>query len=344
MREDNIAMLQDTLGILKKGYYRIGSKKVFLKLSRGQMESADVYLPNDVDRICRFKDFEHIHVIGRCGYGCENIDSFSLARKRREQFSYNLDDEKAKPILVLNLANPVNPGGGVRRGAKAQEEDLCRKSSLLLSLESRNAASYYEYNHSLNTYMGSDAVIIHPQVEIIKDENGNLLEDTVIVAVMTCAAPMLRHGLEGMTQQQYETLMFQRIIGMLKVAAHLGYQYLVLGAFGCGAFRNDTRVVSDLFYKALKEFDYDSMKEKDMFRRIDFAVMDHSDDQYNFKEFSRNFDHFFRDEDQEEIDRAPEERKAIEIHLDAIRECIFGGAVGDALGYPVEFFDEEIIF
>lgn len=53
---------------------------------------------------------------------------------------------------------------------------------------------------------------------------------------------------------------------------------------------------------------------------------------------------FFRDEDQEEIDRAPEERKAIEIHLDAIRECIFGGAVGDALGYPVEFFDEEIIF
>ena len=47
--------------------------------------------------------------------------------------------KKSKPILVLNLANPVNPGGGVRRGSKAQEEDLCRKSSLLLSLESSAA-------------------------------------------------------------------------------------------------------------------------------------------------------------------------------------------------------------
>lgn len=30
--------------------------------------------------------------------------------------------------------------------------------------------------------------------------------------------------------------------------------------------------------------------------------------------------------------------------LDAIRGCIFGGAVGDALGYPIEFYREENIF
>lgn len=68
----------------------------------------------------------------------------------------------AKPVLVLNLANPVNPGGGVRKGAKAQEEDLCRKSSLLLSLESRNSLPYYEYNRSLHTHMGSDGLSIRP--------------------------------------------------------------------------------------------------------------------------------------------------------------------------------------
>jgi len=43
---------------------------------------------------------------------------------------------------------------------------------------------------------------------------------------------------------------------MLKVAAYLGYQVLILGAFGCGAFGNDAHVVSDLFYKALKEFNF----------------------------------------------------------------------------------------
>lgn len=344
MRQDNIAMLQDTLSILDKGYYLVGNKKKKLKLSRVEMETADVYLPEDIQVISEFKDLKHVHVLGRCGYGCENMDSFSLARKRSEQLSYDLGEEGTKPILVLNLANPVNPGGGVRRGAKAQEEDLCRKSSLLLSLESRNALPYYEYNRSLNTYMGSDAIIINPQVEIIKDENGNLLEDSVIVAVMTCAAPMLIDGMEGMTQSEYETMMYDRITGMLNVAAYLGYKHLVLGAFGCGAFRNDARVVSDLFYKALKEFDFDGMKEKDMFRRIDFAVMDHTADQYNFKEFSRNFSHFYRDEDQEEIDRALEEKKKTEVHLDAIRGCIYGGAVGDALGYSVEFLSEGAIF
>ncbi len=131
-----------------------------------------------------------------------NTNSFTLARKRAEQFSYDLDRKGAKPILVLNLANPVNPGGGVRRGAKAQEEDLCRKSSLLVSLESAKARAYYDYNRSLGSYMGSHALMIHPQVEIIKDENGDPLPETVIVAVMTCAAPMLKNGMEGLSQEK----------------------------------------------------------------------------------------------------------------------------------------------
>ena len=341
MRQDNISMLQDTLAILNRGYYTKNGRKIPCKLSREQMEEARVFLPKEVQAVCSSKEFAHVHVIGRCGYACENMDSFSLARKR---FGMLPELDRKERILVLNLANPVNPGGGVRRGAKAQEEDLCRKSSLLLSLEGVNAAPYYEYNRALNTYMGSDAVMINPQVEIIKDENGDLLDETLVVAVMTCAAPMLLYGMEGMTQEQYESMMLGRITGMLKVAAYLGYRRLVLGAFGCGAFRNDARVVSDLFYKALKEFDYDGMKEKDMFRRIDFAVLDRTEDQYNFKEFSRNFAHFYRDEDQEDTNRALAEKKKTEVHLDAIRGCIYGGAVGDALGYPVEFLQEKEIF
>ena len=344
MRYDNIMMFQDTMRILEQGYYTIGGKRINLKLSREQMEAADVYLPKDIQVLSGKKDFRHVHVMGRCGYACENADSFSLARKRMEQFSEDFRKKGEKPILVLNLANAIHPGGGVRNGAKAQEEDLCRKSSLLLSLESRNALPYYMYNRSLATHMGSDSIIINPQVEIIKDEKGDLLPDSVIAAVMTCAAPMLAWGMDGMSQAEYEAMMYRRITGMLKTAAYLGYRYLILGAFGCGAFRNDARVVSDLFYRALKEFDYDGMKESDMFRRIDFAVMDHSTDQYNFREFSRNFNHFYREEDQKAADSALDKKKKTEKHLDAIRGCIFGGAVGDALGYPVEFLSENHIF
>ncbi len=343
MRQDNLNMLQDTLDILKQGYYIFENKRIHLKLNREQMEEAEVFLPQDIQAISESK-LPYVNVLERCRYSCVNEDSFSLARKKQRELADSMGGNAAKKILVLNLANPVHPGGGVRKGSRAQEEDLCRKSSLLLSLESVNALPYYRYNRKLNTYMGSDAVIIHPNVEIIKDEFGQVLEFPTVVAVMTCAAPMLRNGMEGLSQAEYEAMLYQRITGMLKVAAYKGYQYLVLGAFGCGAFRNDARVVSDLFSKALKEFDFCGMKDKDMFRSIDFAVMDHSDSQYNFKEFSRNFSNTYGEENRAVTGLSFVGKDFLALPLNAVRGCLYGGAVGDALGYPVEFLSEKSIF
>lgn len=343
MRNDNIQMLEDTLDIFKRGKYVKDGKTIYTKLSQKQMEECYVYLPENVQDIMTRNDFEHVHVMGRVGVGCRNIDSFGMAQEQYK-WKFLFSGKKANNILVLNFANPVNPGGGVRRGARAQEEDLCRKSSLLFSLESDYAQRYYRYNKSIHTYMGSDAIILTPNVEIIKDVNGDLLEESVIVSVMTCAAPMITQGMEGLNDEQYKELFYNRICGMLKCAAYWGYQALVLGAFGCGAFGNDAKLVSDLFYKALKEFNYDGMRAKDFFRRIDFAVLDKTPGQYNFNEFNRNFEHFYRDEDNAEIERAEKRKKEKEVNLDPIRGCLFGGAVGDALGYAVEFIEDYAIF
>lgn len=343
MQKDQFKMLKDTLSIFQKGKYRKNGRTIHTKLSKKQAEECYVYLPENIRDIMNRTDFDHVHVMGRVGVGCRNIDSFGMAQELYK-YKHLFSGKKSKNILVLNFANPVNPGGGVRRGASAQEEDLCRKSSLLLSLESQSAQKYYQYNQSLQTNMGSDAIILTPNVEIVKDANGELLDESVIVSVMTCAAPMVSHGLEGLSQEQYEELLYNRICGMLKCAAYWGYQVLVLGAFGCGAFGNDARLVSDLFYKAIKEFRYDGMRAADFFRRIDFAVLDKTLAQYNFNEFDRNFKHFYRDEENTEIERAEKRKKEREINLDPIRGSLFGGAVGDALGYAVEFEDVSSIF
>lgn len=289
MRMDNIDMLMDTLDVCTQGYYILHGKRVELKLPLDEMKKVRVFLPDEIDRLEGPCDPRHVPAPGHCEYSCENIDSFSLARKRYRDFGDMPREGGPREILVLNLANPVNPGGGVRGGANAQEEDLCRKSSLLLSLESPAAGRYYEYNRSLQTYMGSDAVIMTPKVEIVKDENGDLLDESVVVAVMTCAAPYLKRGLEGLTRQQYKELVYRRICGMLRCAAYAGYIGLVLGAFGCGAFGNDARVVSDLFSRALKEFSFGGMGTNGLFRRVDFAVLSRDARQYNFQEFYRNF-------------------------------------------------------
>ena len=343
-RSRELNMFQETIRILEQGYYEKNGRKVQLKLSRREMEEIRVYLPEDVKKCGSSKDFAPPYVLGRCGYGCENRDSFSLARDRVGS-RYLFDNDSPK-ILVLNLANAVHPGGGVRRGARAQEEDLCRSSSLLLSLESKAARKYYDYNESLHSKMGSDALMITPQVEIIRDEKGELLDDTVVVSVVTCAAPMVTYGKEGMSDAAYEQMMYDRIMGMLKCVAYLGYRNLVLGAWGCGAFGNDAAVISDLFYKALRELDYNGRRHKDLFRRIDFAVLDRTGDQYNFREFYRNFggENFYREEKQRDTDDALARIKDTEVYLDKIRGCLAGGAAGDALGYAIEFDGEEAIF
>jgi len=343
MHKKHIAMLAETMNIFEKGHYTLDRETVPTKLSRERAKVCQVFLPEDIRQIENRQDLPRVHVMGRIGIECENMDSFEMARKLEDYRAkfMKADDRK---VLVLNFANPTNPGGGVRVGASAQEEDLCRKSSLLLSLESKEARRYYEYNRSLYSRMGSDAICLTPEVEIIRDSSGALLRDSILVSVMTCAAPMVTQGKEGLSEEQYRALLYQRICRMLKCAASWGYRLLVLGAFGCGAFGNDAQLVSDLFYKALKEFSYGGMTAKDFFWKIGFAVLSRWEDPYNYRAFARNFDDFYRDEDRAEAEKALAKMRATEVHLDAIRGCLLGGAVGDALGYAVEFIDADKIF
>lgn len=92
-----------------------------------------------------------------------------------------------------------------------------------------------------------------------------------------------------MTETAYRQLVYNRIVGMLKSAAFFGYRNLILGTWGCGAYGNDASVISDLFCRALNELDYNGFKEKDLFNRIDFAVLDCTLSQFNYKQFKRNF-------------------------------------------------------
>lgn len=296
MRNHNIDILQDTLDVCERGYYEHESGRVDLKLDMDHMLIAEVYEPRVLEGFRACKDFVHPYLEGRCSYSVVNTDSFTLAREIAEG---NPDDE----VLVLNLANPVHIGGGVRRGAKAQEEDLCRQSTLLLALEGEASSWYYEYNRSLHTRKGSDAVIIIPEVEIFKDADYNYLDHTTVVSVITCAAPILDLGI-SYDKGKYRKMMYHRIEGILVAAAVNGYKRLVLGAFGCGAFNNDAAIVSDIFYDVIKNFRLDGENVDALFKSIDFAILTKPGKTYNYDEFARNFGDFYA------IEEELEKRKA----------------------------------
>ncbi len=277
-RKKNIETLENTLEILENGSFEKDGQEIKLQFSLKQMREIQVFLPEEMDSLRSEKtsasetaveivsasddaesDESRTQVMSGCTFGCENIDALVLAQ--RKYLGLKENGESDPRILVLNLASSTHPGGQTRKGASAQEEDLCRRTSLLLSLESDEAKKYYDYNNARKTHMGSDGVMISPYVEVIKDASSEMLSEPFPISIMSCAAPMIRLGLEGMSQQEYEVMLCHRIQGMLLAAASQNYRHLILGAFGCGVFGNDAAVVSNLFCQAIQNFSLDGRGE-----------------------------------------------------------------------------------
>ena len=184
MVKEEIKMLDDTLKIFDNGFYIKNEKRINIKLSQEELHASNVLLPKQVKYICENPTIEKVFVLGRTGHICINEDSLSVAIEVKKR-------HPTEKVLVLNFANPVYPGGGVRKGKRSQEGNLCRKSSLLLSLEDDSSKGYYDYNNLNYSNMGCNSILMSPTVEIIKDTNGELLDESVVVSVMACASPMI---------------------------------------------------------------------------------------------------------------------------------------------------------
>lgn len=193
------------------------------------------------------------------------------------------DDPNSK-IAVVNFANAYNPGGGVKKGSSAQEECLCRTSTLYPLIHRISLSNtFYKHNISHQTKSGSakatDSLIYTEGVIICKTDEElpkrMPKEDWVTVDVISAAAPDLRtksnpHApLVGNGTYMSDAELFgyhiKRAMHILTVAAARGADTLVLGAFGCGAFENNPEVVARAYKIALQEF-------PKVFKRIEFAV------------------------------------------------------------------------
>ena len=179
--------------------------------------------------------------------------------------------------LILNMANGVGPGGGFLSGSRAQEEYLCRSSSLWSTI---NDNPMYATHYAQGNYESSDWMILSPAVPVFRDDSGATLEEPWVASFITAAAPVAhRVGVDRSAD-----LMKQRIHRLLAIATSYGYESLVLGAWGCGAFHNDPYRVAGFFRDALLG-DFDGC-----FRTIVFAITDWAEDRALLTPFVEAFD------------------------------------------------------
>lgn len=178
------------------------------------------------------------------------------------------DAPRGARVAVLNFASARNPGGGYVRGAKAQEEALCRASALYETL--LEAPDYYEVHRAGKSTFYTDRVIHSPAVPVFRDDRGRLLETPFPVAFLTSPAPNAGTIRRQEPERAHEIpgALARRAELVLEVAALHGHRRLVLGAWGCGVFRNEPAAVAEAFRELLTgRFD-------GVFERVVFGVLD----------------------------------------------------------------------
>jgi uncharacterized protein (TIGR02452 family) len=179
--------------------------------------------------------------------------------------------ESGRRPVALNFASAKNPGGGFLSGARAQEESLARSSALVACLEGN---PMYEFHRARHDAMYTSYAIYSPDVPVFRDDEGALLEAPYAIAFITSPAANAKVVLERdrSRREEIREAMRERVDKILSIAAHHGHDALVLGAWGCGVFGNDSREIAGLFRDAL------AGRFRGVFADVVFAVLDWSDE------------------------------------------------------------------
>ncbi|KAL8869735.1 MAG: hypothetical protein Q9174_004048 [Haloplaca sp. 1 TL-2023] len=202
-----------------------------------------------------------------------NMDTLDAAMTSGSLTSSSLAHSTSPPVLVLNMANAKHPGGGWTSGAIAQEEALCYRSSLPISLKRR----FYP--------MSERSAIYSSRVVVIRENlaNGHQMldltrpRDLPLVSVVSMAAlrdpPVQRslgNGDEIYVHASDRDTMKAKIRMVLRIATAKHHRKLVLGALGCGAFGNPKNENVRIWKEVFAEPEFNG----GWWEGVIFAVMD----------------------------------------------------------------------
>jgi hypothetical protein len=195
--------------------------------------------------------------------------------------------------LVLNMASDICPGGGVRSGAMAQEECICRRSSLypaLTGLKNKFNYKLYPFKSSIDrdletnrskreyfnrmtkearNYDGKDVAIYTKDVVLLRDSDYSFLPNDQRVLFDVISIAGIRHPvLDGSKLNDVdEDTLRMKIYQIMSIANLQNHDCVILGALGCGAFRGPPQHIAAIFREVLNEFRFTSVKS------IVFAVL-----------------------------------------------------------------------
>ncbi|MBO4304900.1 MAG: TIGR02452 family protein [Lentisphaeria bacterium] len=320
-------IFRETMEIARTGSYETPSRRT-VTLPDPQPMMKDSILYSSVEPV-NLPERPEKTVVEVC-----DSDSFLAGKK--------LLDEGFSPA-VLNFANRYTPGGGVLRGSGAQEENLFRRSTLALSLYQFHgdgelfSIPQRKEQYPMNRTSGG---AYSPDVTVFRGtetEGYPLLEEPYHLAVITVAAlnrPELKNPYE-IADHLVEAVR-EKMRTIFRIALKHGHDALVLGAWGCGAFKNPPQHIAKLFHGIMEEEEF-----RNRFRKIVFAVMDRRKVDKSSSKVG-NFLPF-----REEFTSPKIPASAVRLQEDKaerfrrFKGMFWGLVTGDCLGSPVQFMGKD---
>ena len=169
------------------------------------------------------------------------------------------------------MANALHAGGGFKHGALAQEEALCYRSSLFFTLKLRHyplpdlSALYSPHVLIIRASLAAG----HQLLDLRDPARLPVLSVVSVAAVCIPTTKTVADGKGGQKQTYAKDndrqLMQEKMRVVLRVAVREGHTRVVLGALGCGAFRNPNWEVAELWKKVLEEQEFAGRWEEVVF-------------------------------------------------------------------------------
>ncbi len=292
-REDRARIAQETLDIVNQGfYYNRKGEKIDVSMDiESAKKYAKLYCAEKLETIGR-KAKEKLY---EKSSNIEHHDSFEASG---QDFYLEVTNEttlsaakrlydQGYDVVCLNFASARNPGGGFLKGSDAQEESLARASALYSTLKTQ--PEYYRINKACESALYTDNMIYSPGVPVFRDDNGALQDRPYKISFIT--APAVNAGVVEKKEPEnipfIGEIMEKRIQLILALAAYRGHNAVVLGAFGCGVFKNNPENVAGYFADCFYDKAGNPSGFSFLFSHVTFAVLDRSKTKNTYRIFSQ---------------------------------------------------------
>lgn len=232
---------QETLQIIQQGFYRFNGRSIDICNKVIDCASGSVHYPPPTTHHRHLQKTSSVTM--QTQYEVVNEGTLDAAQRLAAA---------GWPVAALNFASAKHPGGGFLNGAEAQEENLARNSALYASLTSVAARDFYGKPKSA---LYADNLIYSPGCPVIRDgRTGALLPQTWQCSFITAAAPNAGIArVRGFSDSEITATLRERADRVLGVAVERGHTAIVLGAWGCGVFKNEPDTVAQVFAQLLRE-------------------------------------------------------------------------------------------